>query len=94
MAQKMAGYTLRYQQCSDQVQLYTEMIMDLSCFAAIYGKAYKEWMSDPTNLLFEPPIGDEKKKVVYFAKCDEICCSKPQNLHEYIGNNTGKPVGA
>ena len=81
MAQKLAGYALLYQKCSDQVRLQGGTT---DRFIAIHNKAYKEWTSDPTNPLFEPPIGDEKKKAVYFAKCDEICSSKPQNLHEYV----------
>lgn len=81
MAQKLADYALLYQQCSDQ-DWFQEGTTDH--FIAIHTEAYKEWTSDSTNLLFEPPLGNEKKKAAYFAKCDEICWLKPLNLHEYV----------
>ena len=81
VAQKLANYALLYQQCSDQVRLQGGTT---NRFITIHDKAYKEWTSDPTNPLFEPPLGNEKAKAAYFAKCDEICQSKPQNLHEYV----------
>jgi hypothetical protein len=87
IAQKLADYALLYQQCSDQIRLQG---VSAEHFLAIHDEAYKEWTSDPTNPLFEPPLGDEKKKAAYFAKCEEICRSKPQNLHEYV---TAVPAG-
>jgi len=77
LTQKLADYILLYQKCSDKVRPYGRVQTDV-----IYDEAHKEWQSDPSNPLVEPPPGDRAKIDAHFATCDSICASKPQNTHD------------
>jgi hypothetical protein len=85
LTQKLADYILLYQQCSDKVRPYGCAQTDV-----IYDEAYKEWQSDPSNPLIEPPPGDRAKSDAYFATCDSICAIKPRNTHEYVPSRVSK----
>ncbi|KAI0287905.1 hypothetical protein BC826DRAFT_1041528 [Russula brevipes] len=77
LIQKLADYILLYQKCSDKVRPYGRVQTDV-----IYDEAHKEWQSDPSNPLVEPPRGDRAKIDAHFATCDSICALKPQNTHD------------
>jgi hypothetical protein len=77
-SKKLITYIVLYQTCSDRVR-------ELGGNEKIYDKANEEWQSDSSNPLFEPPINDAEKKAAFYAKCDEICQSKPKTALEYVG---------
>jgi hypothetical protein len=79
LTQKLADYILLSQKCSDKIRPYGRVRTDV-----IYDEAHKEWQSDPSNPLVEPPPGDRAKIDAYFATCDSICALEPQNIHEYV----------
>jgi hypothetical protein len=87
LTQKLADYILLYQQCSDKVRPYGCAQTDV-----IYDEAYKEWQSDPSNPLIEPPPGDRAKSDAYFATCDSICAIKPRNTHEYVPSRVSQAL--
>ena len=72
LTEKLAGYYLLFQKCSDRVKQEGHTKTDL-----IYNEAYKEWRSDPSNPLVGSPRGDEAKSDEYFVKWDHICASEP-----------------
>ena len=77
LIQKLVFYSVLYQTCSDNVRH-----LGLNKVNIIYDEAYKEWQSDPSNPLFEPPLADKKKRAGYLARCDEICRLEPNTVHE------------
>jgi hypothetical protein len=81
LTQKLADYILLYQECSDKVRPDGRAQTD-----PVYDEAYKEWKSDPSNPLVEPPPGDQAMSDAYFATCDSICALEPQNTSEYVAN--------
>jgi hypothetical protein len=83
LSQKLAGYYVLYQTCSDRLRP-----LGPTRATALYNDAYKKWQSDPSNPLFEPPRNDELKRAQYFAKCDEICSEEPSGMEEYVGSPT------
>ncbi|KAM6495575.1 hypothetical protein JOM56_008281 [Amanita muscaria] len=79
LIQKLSGYYLLYQTCSDQVRP-----LGPTKIKVLHDNAYKKWQSDPTNPLFEPPRNDNHKKAQYFAKCDEICGMDAKTMEDYL----------
>jgi hypothetical protein len=81
LTQKLADYVLLYQKCSDKMIPYSRVQIKV-----IYDEARKEWQSDPSNPLVEPPRGDSDRAKIdaHFATCDSICSLKPRNAHEYV----------
>ena len=76
---KLADNYILFQTCSDRLQH-----LGAAKINSLHNEAEKKWQSNPSNPLVELPRNDIEKRLLYFAKCDEICGIEPKTLEEYV----------